>query len=52
MSGTRYVPFLVVGGRHHLVNSGNEDVALGIDKLAHESDEIGHGFVHHTAKDA
>lgn len=46
------MPFLVVGGRHHLVNSGNEDVALGIDELTHESYEIGHGFVHHATKDA
>jgi hypothetical protein len=52
MGGTRYVPFLVVGGRHHLVNSGNEDVALRIDKLTHESDEVGHGFVYHATKDA
>jgi len=44
------VPFLFVGWRHHLVNAGNENVALRIDELAHESDEIGHGFVHHAAK--
>jgi hypothetical protein len=44
------VPFLFVGRRHHLVNTRNEDVALRIDKLAHESDEIGHGFMHHAAK--
>lgn len=52
MRGKGYVPFLLVRWRHHLVDSRNENVALRIDELAHEADEIGHGFVHHTAKDA
>jgi hypothetical protein len=43
------VPFFV-RWRHHFVNAGNENVALQIEELAHESDEIGHGFVHHVAK--
>jgi hypothetical protein len=46
------VPFLLVWGRHHLVNAGDEDVTFGIDELAHEGNEIGHGLVHHAAKDA
>jgi hypothetical protein len=50
MSGKRYLPFLVVGWRHHLVDSRNENIALRVDELAHEGNEVGHGFVHHTAK--
>lgn len=45
------LPFLLVRGRHHLVDAGDEDVTLRIDELAHESDEIGHGLMNHTAKD-
>ena len=44
------LPFFLVRGRHHLVDAGDENVAFGIDELAHKSDEIGHGFMNHTAK--
>ena len=46
------MPFLLVWGRYHLVDARDENVAFRIDELAHESDEIGHGLVNHTAKDA
>ncbi len=46
------LPFLLVRGRHHLVDAGDENVALRIDELAHEDDEVGHGLMNHTAKDA
>ena len=44
------LPFLLVWGRHHLVDAGDENVAFRIDELAHESDEIGHGLMNRTAK--
>jgi hypothetical protein len=44
------LPFLLVRGRHHLVDAGDENIAFRIDELAHESDEIGHGLINHTAK--
>lgn len=46
------MPFLLVWGRHHLVDARDENVAFRIDELAHERDEIGHGLMNHTAKDA
>ena len=46
------MPFLLVWGRHHLVNTRDEDVAFRIDEPAQEGDEIGHGLVHHAPKDA
>jgi hypothetical protein len=46
------LPFLLVRGRYHLVDARDENVAFRIDKFAHESDEIGHGFMNHTTKDA
>ncbi len=52
MNNVEDLPFLLVRGRHHLVDAGNENVAFRIDELAHESDKIGHGFMNRTAKDA
>lgn len=43
------VPFFIVRRRNHLIDIGNEDVALRINELAHECDEIGHGLMHHAA---
>ena len=43
------VPFFLVRRGHHLLDAGNEDVTLRINKLAHEDDEICHGLVHHAA---
>jgi hypothetical protein len=48
--GRKNVPFFLVWRRYHLVNTGNEYVALRINELAHEDDEVGHGFMHHAAK--
>jgi hypothetical protein len=46
------VPFFIVRGRDHLVDTRNEDVALRINELAHEGDEIRHGLVHHATINA
>lgn len=46
------MPFLLIWGRHHLINTRDEDVASRIDEPAQEGDEIGHGLVHHAPKDA
>jgi hypothetical protein len=43
------VPFFLIRRRHHLLDTGNEDVTLGINELAQEDDEICHGLVHHAA---
>jgi hypothetical protein len=43
------VPFFLIRRRHHLLDTGNEDVTLRINELAHEDDEICHGLVHHAA---
>ncbi len=43
------MPFFLIRGRHHIFDTGNEDVALRINELAHEDDEICHGLVHHAA---
>ena len=46
------MPFLIVRGRDHLVDSRDEDITLRINELAHEGDEIGHRLVHHATKHA
>jgi hypothetical protein len=39
------VPFFPIRRWHHLIDTGNEDATLRINKLAHEDDEICHGLV-------
>jgi hypothetical protein len=46
---TKNVPFFLIRRWHHLIDTGNEDVTLRINELAHEDDEICHGLVHHAA---
>ena len=46
------VPFFLIRRWHQLLNTGNEDVTLWINELAHEGDEICHGLVHHAAINA
>jgi hypothetical protein len=52
IGGWKDVPFFVVRGRNHVVDAGYENVTFWIDELAHEGNEICHGLVHHTPKDA
>ncbi len=51
MRAKKNVPLFIVRGRNHLLDTGNEDVALRINELAHEDDEICHGLVYHAAID-
>lgn len=37
---------------HHLLDPGDEDLARGVDELAHEEREIGHGLVHRAPEHA
>jgi hypothetical protein len=49
MRGRKNVPFFLIRRWYHLLDTGNKDVTLRINELAHEDDEICHGLMHHAA---
>ena len=45
------IPLLIISSTDHVINAGDENSPVWCNKLPQEGDEVGHRFVHGSAKD-